>query len=156
MNPRRTSWTTGCLVGGLILGFLGVIPLSARADQVFIGVYKWVIDGYDPVAYFLEGKPVKGRSDVSYEWNGGRWLFNSEEHRQLFIENPEKYAPQYGGFCSFGVSKGAKVRGAGEVWNIVDGKLYLYFNTNVQSRWESNREEYIRRADEKWITLKDQ
>lgn len=131
-------------------------PWPAAAQEVYIGVYDWVIDGYDPVAYFVEGKAVKGDNEIWYQWQGGRWLFSSQEHKALFESNPEKYAPQYGGFCAFSMSRAARVGASGEVWSIVDGKLYLQYSPAALARWENNREDNIRRANANWENLKTQ
>jgi len=85
------------------------------------------ISGYDPVAYFTDGTPVRGASDVEYVWHSARWYFASAAHRDLFISDPEHYAPQYDGFCAMGaaVDKGAhKYTVDPQAWAIVDGKLY--------------------------------
>lgn len=113
------------------------------------------IQGYDPVAYFEQQKPLPGESSITYDWNGATWHFASTANRDLFIKNPEKYAPQYGGYCAYGVGKGGyKAPTAPEAWAIVDNKLYLNYNLTVQKSWLAKKEDYIKNGDEKWPTLK--
>lgn len=108
------------------------------------------IEGYDVVAYFTQGKPVKGSSDHEVEWNGATWRFASAAHRSLFAKDPAKYAPQYGGFCAFGVSRGYAVGIDPGAWKIVDGKLYLNYDRDVQAEWVKDIPGYISRADANW------
>lgn len=83
------------------------------------------IDGYDPVAYFAEGGATKGSSEHSHEWSGATWHFASAENAASFTADPEKYAPQFGGQCSFGASLGKEAEASPTAWRIIDGKLYL-------------------------------
>ncbi|WP_299405585.1 YHS domain-containing (seleno)protein [Acaryochloris sp. IP29b_bin.148] len=114
------------------------------------------IRGTDPVAYFTEGRPVQGVKDYAYEWQGVTWLFANAKHRDLFVSNPEAYAPQYGGFCAYGVSQGTLVSIVPEAWAIVDGKLYLNFSADVQQLWQENIPGYISQADQAWPKLVSQ
>jgi enamine deaminase RidA (YjgF/YER057c/UK114 family) len=119
------------------------------------------ISGYDPVAYFTVGHPVAGKPEFNYGWRGSRWLFANADHRALFAADPERYAPQYDGYCAMGV---AGVSFAGphkdtvdpEAWAIVDGKLYLTHTTRSMERWRQNEADNIKRADANWSTVKDQ
>ena len=108
------------------------------------------IRGTDPVAYFTQGGPVAGRSEYAYTWNNATWQFASAENRDLFIANPDQYAPQYGGFCSWAVSQGYTASIDPNAWRIVDGKLYLNYNQSVQRRWERDISGNIRKADANW------
>ena len=85
-----------------------------------------VLKGYDPVAYFTEGKPVKGDPALSYEWDEGRYHFANAKHRQMFVQNPDKYAPQFGGFCTGSMSRNAWNEADPESFVISDGKLYFF------------------------------
>jgi YHS domain-containing protein len=111
------------------------------------------LKGYDVVAYFVEGKPVKGRSEFTHDWNGAKWYFSSGRNRDLFAANPEKYAPQYGGYCAFGVSKGYAVDVDPNAWKIVDAKLYLNYDKEVAKTWEKDTSNHIKKADENWPRL---
>jgi YHS domain-containing protein len=108
------------------------------------------IKGYDPVAYFVDGAAQKGSEEFAYEWLGATWHFASAAHRDLFIEDPIRYAPQYGGYCSLGLTYGATDGTDPEAWRIVDGKLYLYFSKKTLANWERDKNENIGQADANW------
>ncbi len=132
---------------------LSVMAPSAFADKapVYTSVFSsQALKGYDAVSYFTEGAPTKGDKDYSYEWNGASWLFSSAENRELFIANPERYAPQYGGYCAWAVSQGYTASGDPKVWRIVDDKLYVNYNKDVGKTWSEDPEGFIRLADENW------
>jgi len=138
-----------------------LICLLLYTVQVFAqdGIYNQdglAIGGYDPVAYFTEERPVWGRSDLTHDWQGVTWQFASKKHRDLFIENPEKYAPQYGGYCAYAAAKGSLAPTDARAWKIVNDKLYLNYSPAVQARWKQNMFGYISRADSNWRRLKKQ
>jgi hypothetical protein len=113
------------------------------------------IMGYDPVAYFTEGKAVKGAEEFSYEWLGTPWRFASDKHRKLFIGDPNKYAPQYGGYCVGEVAfKGDTVNIDPEAWAIVDGKLYLGYSKLFMAEFEARSAEFLAKAEANWPELK--
>ena len=119
------------------------------------------ISGYDPVAYFTDGKPVPGKTEFEYVWHDARWRFANAAHRDLFAQNPEHYAPQYDGYCAMGVADVAvfgphKDTVDPEAWAIVDGKLYLTHTRHTMDRWRPNLAENIKRADENWSTVEQQ
>ncbi len=111
------------------------------------------IRGADTVAYFTEGKPVQGSDKFTTQWNGATWKFASQKHLDLFVADPEKYAPQYGGYCAYGVAQDNLVKIEPENWTIVDGKLYLNFNDGLQKKWEGDIKGYIAEADKKFQDL---
>ena len=113
------------------------------------------INGYDPVAYFTDAKPVKGDQQFSYHWKDANWIFASKEHMDLFAANPEKFAPQYGGWCAFGCSKGKKATTDPNAWTIVDGKLYLNHSLEVKDKWNLDQKNSIEKADMNWPAIKD-
>lgn len=113
------------------------------------------IKGYDPVAYFTESKPVQGSPRISYSYEGAEWYFGSEKNRDAFKADPVKYAPQYGGYCAFGASKGYKAPTEADAWTIVDGKLYLNYNTKVRTEWSKGQPGYIQKADKNWVEIKN-
>jgi YHS domain-containing protein len=138
---------------------LGATAGAAHAADTTSGKYNSVyaglgIKGYDAVAYFTEGKPVQGSKDFSYDWKGVTWLFASAEHRDLFKAQPEKYAPQYGAYCSWGVAQG-KLFDVDPVhaWKIVDGKLYMNFNSDIEATWEKDIPGFITKAEKNWPAL---
>ena len=111
------------------------------------------IRGYDTVAYFTEGKPVKGTDDFTTEWKGATWKFSSEENKDLFVADPDKYAPQYGGYCAYGVAVDNLVKIEPELWTIKDGKLYLNYNDDFNNKWKKDIPGYIKTADAKFEKL---
>lgn len=108
------------------------------------------IRGADPVAYFTEGAAVPGSADYEMEWNGATWRFSSLENKALFAENPEAYAPQYGGYCAKAMSEGNVASVDPRVWAIVDGKLYLNYSADVQQQWQEDIPGNITKADSFW------
>src|SRR5687767_8151432 len=120
----------------LALLFLFAAAAAYAVDPVNKSRFtKVAVEGYDVVAYFTQAKPVRGDSDFTHEWNGATWRFASAAHRDEFAKNPGKYAPQYGGYCAFGVSRGYAVGIDPDAWKIVGGKLYLNYNAEVQRTW---------------------
>ena len=110
--------------------------------------------GYDPVAYFEKGEPVKGTAEHEIFWHDAIWRFESAKNRSLFEDDPEKYAPQYGGYCAWAVAeKGEAFATDPNAWRIVDDKLYLNYDANIQTRWEKDIPGFIREGDEKWPRL---
>ena len=111
------------------------------------------IRGYDTVAYFTEGEPREGSEAFTSEWMGATWRFASQEHLDLFAADPERYAPQYGGYCAYGVVQDGLVKIEPENWTIVDGKLYLNYNDDIQEKWERDIPGFIAAADAKFEGL---
>ncbi|GAL13518.1 hypothetical protein JCM19233_4523 [Vibrio astriarenae] len=122
-------------------------------EPVYSDFFGKAIKGYDPVAYFTEGKAVEGDSDFQYEWNGADWYFSSQENLERFAGNPERYAPQYGGYCAWAVSKGYTAKIDPHAWSVVDGKLYLNYNKSVQSTWQQDIAGNIAKGDANWPGL---
>ena len=110
--------------------------------------------GFDAVAYFAVDNAVKGNPKYEYVWNGAKWIFSSEENMKQFQANPEAYAPQFGGYCSFAVSEGYTADGDPEAWKVVDGKLYLNYNKQVREKWEMNQNERIEKGKANWQSFK--
>ena len=113
------------------------------------------INGFDPVAYFTENKPVMGEKSIAQNWNGSVWHFASESNKKMFIANPEKYAPQYGGYCAYGWAKGYAVKTEPDAWAIEGGKLYLNYSKSVQKDWDKDRAGYIKKADLIFVMKKE-
>src|SRR5262245_32720617 len=124
---------------GLCFAFSALLTLSCShaytADAVNRDSAGLALKGYDVVAYFAQGKPVAGKKEFQYEWMGARWQFSSSANRDLFAANPDKYTPQYGGYCAYGVSEGHKAPIDPMVWKIVNGKLYLNYNADIGKQW---------------------
>ena len=110
----------------------------------------YAVHGYDVVAYFDEGQPVNGDAAHTYEWQGARWRFASADHRERFIRNPQHYAPQFGGYCAYAVSRGTIADGDPLQWAVVDDKLYLNNNAFAMQLWNRDRPGNIKAGDVNW------
>lgn len=108
------------------------------------------IRGYDPVAYHTEMMPVAGNPKYTYEYNNAVWQFASKENLDLFRDDPERYAPEYGGYCAYAMSRGFVVSTDPDAWTIEDDKLYLNYSQGVRKTWLKDIPEYIAKADENW------
>lgn len=111
------------------------------------------IDGYDPVAYMTEQKAVKGSDAFNNVHKGSVFHFKSAANRDTFTADPEKFAPQYGGYCAFGVSRGYKAVTSPEAFTVAGGKLYLNYNAEVKTMWARDMPGYIGKADDNWATV---
>ena len=105
--------------------------------------------GYDPVAYFTEGRPVKGSADINYDFDDARYLFSSQKNRERFAATPDRYTPQYSGLCATGMALGAKAVADPTVWKIVDGKLYVFSSPHAREKFESDPA-MLARAQQNW------
>ena len=141
----------------LVIVSFAILPFtigSAAVDPVNKNLFGTAIQGYDAVSYFNEGKPVKGKDQYRYDWMGAKWYFASAANREEFAKTPEKYAPQYGGYCAWAVGHGYTANIDPEAWKIVDGKLYLNYDKNVQKMWAQDIPGWIQKANENWPKLK--
>lgn len=112
-----------------------------------------VMGGYDPVAYFEVGEPVRGNGYNTATYNGGTYLFATKEHKEAFNANPKKYAPQYGGYCAYGVAVGKKFYSDPTIWKIINRKLYLNLDTKIQEKWNKGMKSHISKANSNWKTI---
>ncbi len=146
---------TKALVAGLSLVAVlawSIVPAAvAKEPSVYTGIVKGVaVGGYDPVAYFTEGKPVVGNPAITHEHAGAIWRFASEASRAAFKADPAKYAPQYGGYCAYAVSQGYTAKGDPNAWSIVGGKLYINYDQSVKRKWDKRQQTYIADGDANW------
>lgn len=135
---------------------------ALMASSAFSGEYDTnktitglALRGYDPVAYFTENKPVPGDFSITAVYNDATYRFASEEHKKMFEADPEKYLPQYGGFCAYGLANGVKVDGDPGLWKIVEDKLYLNLSPAVVELWNKDIPARIKQANDQWPSLKD-
>ena len=136
----------------VLLGSMLLSSPAARADHDhFPGAHDIVIFGYDPVAYFTMGEALQGSKDISTEWLGGKWYFVNQKHRDLFVTDPDRYMPQYGGYCSASYTYG--VDADPNSWQIVDNKLYLFYNTANEDGWDIGLSS-TRGVDKEWEKAK--
>ena len=150
---------TACLSrrAALATVFGGALALAVSGSPAIAGnIYTEggaAASGYDVVAYFTEGRPVEGSAAHTAEYEGAIWRFASEANRDAFEADPARYAPQYGGYCAYAVAQGSKAPTDPTAWKVVDGKLYLNYNSRIQRRWEGNQASFIVDADRNWPSL---
>ncbi len=136
----------------LALAFAAVAALAAQAvNKSFLGGV--AIDGYDPVAYFTDGKPVEGSKQFVHSWSGATWRFASAGHRDRFAADPERYAPAYGGYCAWAVSRGYTADIDPRAWTIHEGRLFLNYDLEVQAEWSRDIPGNVAKADANWPAL---
>ncbi|HCR36592.1 MAG TPA: hypothetical protein DIU37_00410 [Opitutae bacterium] len=140
-----------------VLCLMLVHAVLAQDPKTFTNKDDIANDGYDIVAYFKYGDPRKGSQAYSVQLpNNTIYLFSSKETRDLFQANPDKYFPQYGGFCAYAMAKtGEKVKVDPTVWAIVKGKLYLNYSKSIGKRWQKKRSQYIKEANENWEKISE-
>ncbi len=131
-----------------------VVHVNATGGLTLAGV-PLALHGYDAVAYFTEGHAVRGNAEFTATHDGAAYRFASAAHKASFAKSPDRYAPQYGGFCAFGVSVGAKFDGDPELFRVVDGKLYLNLNPQIQEKWNGDVDSNIEKADEAWPKIRE-
>jgi len=120
----------------LLLSIISVT--KAQKSEIFITDGS-AIKGYDPVAFFKESKPVKGSENISFKYKDALWYFSSIENMESFKKSPEKFAPQYGGYCAYGTAAGHKAPTQTDTWTIVDDKLYFNYNGKVKEMWNKQQ-----------------
>ncbi len=138
----------------LFLGLLTSFQLRAQKSEVFVVEGK-AVRGYDPVAFFNKEEAVKGVDSLTWTWKEAVWYFSSSENKSLFMAQPEKYAPQYGGYCAYGMSEGHKAPTEIDTWTLFEGKLYFNYNKKVKSLWVKDKEGHIKKADANWPGIKN-
>jgi YHS domain-containing protein len=114
------------------------------------------IGGYDPVAYITDGKAVAGSREITIDHKGSTFRFASAANRDAFAADPEKYAPQYGGFCAFGTASGYKAKIDPAAFTVVGGKLYLNYNEAIQKKWRADIPGFVAKADKNWPEVSKQ
>jgi hypothetical protein len=150
MVSRYQKVATTRLSELLLLMFL-ITPMQAAIAKVNTGSDGVAIHGYDVVAYFLEGRAVRGTSEFEHEWQDAKWHFASATNKDLFVANSERYAPQYGGFCATCLALDGELADANpKAWTIVDGKLYLNYSMHQRTQWRIRSDLYVRYGDDGW------
>ncbi|ADZ71043.1 YHS domain-containing (seleno)protein [Polymorphum gilvum] len=144
------------ILPGSVALALTLAGLPALADDITTYVKDGAaLGGTDPVAYFTQGKPVQGSEAHTFTYDDVTWTFATAENRDAFAADPQKYAPQYGGWCATGASFGVKIPIDPAKWQIVDGKLYLNAHDGAQQRFKSDTANVIRSADENWPKIRE-
>jgi YHS domain-containing protein len=153
------SHSIGSVLALCVCFLLSAVPLRAgvpgSTSAINIDAQRLALRGYDPVTYFEGGKPTRGAERLSVSYDGARYLFVSEAHRKLFVENPTKYVPEFGGFCAVGASFGEKVDVDPETGSVVNGKLYLNNGPKAQKIFDQDTQNTISRANQNWPKVKD-
>jgi YHS domain-containing protein len=143
---KASYWTLMSFTFVLLLltGLGGIAAATSPAEDV-------AIKGYDTVAYFNAGKALKGNESFTFKWHDMTWYFSTKENRDLFAANPEKYAPQYDGYCAWAMTESRKAITDPEVWKIVEGKLYLNCSQTAYEKWSRDIPGNIKKADTNWL-----
>lgn len=141
-----------------MLGSIAVVGLlstaASAADLVNVsGASKVALDGYDTVAFFTDAKPVNGSPFITADYQGATYFFTTEEHKKLFTANPAKYAPQFGGFCAFGVALDKLFPVDISTWQVRDGKLYLNLNADILKKFNADFPSNAAKANTNWPGL---
>lgn len=142
------------LAASVILFLVVFTNLQAQKSAVFVADGA-AIRGYDAVAFFKESKPVLGDKKFAYTWNTAEWLFANQENLDAFKASPEKYAPQFGGYCAYGTADGHKAPTEIDTWTVLNDKLYFNYNKKVQEYWKKDQTNLIKKAEKKWELIKD-
>lgn len=133
--------------------FLASTPLFAAGLVNVSGASNVAIDGYDPVAFFADARPVNGAPNITATYQGATYFFATDEHKRLFEQNPGKYAPQYGGFCAYGAALGALFPVDINTWQIRNGRLYLNLNAEILKKFNADFNGNIAKAERNWPGL---
>ena len=122
-------------------------------DPINSSPEKLALQGYDPVAYFTMARAMKGDPEFRHDWMGAIWQFLNHPHRQMFMATPEKFSPQFGGYCAYGISLGKFFNGDPQLWTVKEGKLYLNLNQEIAKVWKQDAQTYIKKAEIEWPNL---
>lgn len=145
MYTRRTIFA--------IIAAMMATPAFAGSPPIFVNSNDIAINGYDAVAYFTVSEPVSGIPQLSTEWNGAIWMFATTKTLNMFIDNPEAYAPQFGGYCAYAASKGKIAPTIPDAWTIYEGKLYLNANLRARELWSEDIPGNIAKANANWPAI---
>lgn len=138
------------ILAAIAAAFVSLPAAAAPAPSVYVNATGLAAQGYDPVAFFTRAKAVKGSASHELEWSGAKWRFESAQSLAAFKAEPQRYAPQFGGYCAWAVSQHYLAPGDPNFWKIVDGKLYLNFNARAKELWEADQAEAIARGHANW------
>lgn len=149
----RRSFVLTAVVAASAIGLTSEMAHAAEPEA--FATNGIAINGYDPVAYFTESKPVEGDPSITSDWMGAKIQFASAEHKAMFDTDPEKYAPKYGGYCAYAVSKGYTATTDPAAWSIYEDRLYLNFSKSVRALWSVRKGSRVRSADANWPGVLD-
>jgi YHS domain-containing protein len=137
----------------LVLALLTTLLSLTAKDLLNTSWTGSAIKGYDPVAYFTDNKAIEGKSDFQSQLKGATYYFASKEHKDLFDANPEKYLPQFGGYCAYGVSIDKTVNIDPTAFQIIDGKLYLQYSKDILNKFNQDPSGNLQKAQANWPNL---
>lgn len=149
MKRRHFLLGSGALAG-VSLGLAPAISFAAKPPVFSDDATGLAVRGADVVNYFTQKNLAMGDAAISTDWNGAKWLFSSAANRDMFVADPERYTPQYGGYCAFAMAHNAIATTVPEAWTVHKNKLYLNFSTNVRINWLTDPDGYIAKADGFW------
>ncbi len=135
------------------LSALAEKPVNTLTNSFFAKQTDTAINGYDSVAYFTQSAPVKGLDAHTFDYKGAKWKFSNAANLELFKANPEKYAPQYGGYCAFAAAKNSLAKVDPTQFSVHEGKLYLNYDASIQKDWLKDRADLIKKADANFPAL---
>jgi len=141
------------LISFILLAGLALAQGKAPVEPVFKDGSGLALKGYDPVSYFTANKAMKGSSEFTHQHMGVTYRFASAANRDLFAKEPGKYLPEYGGYCAWAVGHNYTAPADPEAWKIVNGKLYLNYNKDVQKKWMAEEASLIQKGDSNWPKL---
>ncbi|MFL0809709.1 MAG: YHS domain-containing protein [Agarilytica sp.] len=146
-----------CLFACSAIFYFLLLSSTASAEKVYTDFFSdKALSGYDTVAYFIEGKAVKGKKKHTTTYLDVDWYFASEKNKKMFEVEPDKYRPQYGGYCAWAAAaNNALAKGDPKYWKIVEDKLYLNYNEDVQQKWLQDVAGFILKADQNWPGLNE-
>ena len=139
----------------LMVAVFGLTGAAMADDPIYTGTFSnTALKGYDSVSYFQgDGVPVKGLEQFETKWRGANWRFASKDNLEDFKASPEKYAPQYGGYCAWAAAHDSLAKGDPLVYTMVNGKLYLNYDQSINKSWQPRKEELIQKADKLYPAL---
>jgi hypothetical protein len=152
VSNRLTKFSLFLIIYSLVFSI--VFSEAKKKEPAFVVINGLAIGGYDVVAYFSIGKPVKGSSKFELEWQSVKWRFSNAKNRDEFVKSPQNYIPEFGGYCAFSVSQGYLAKGDPNAWAIHHGKLYLIYDKNVREEWIANKSRFIPLGEANWLGIK--
>ena len=135
---------------GALIMLAAVSTIATAKDLVNVDRSGVAIQGYDPVAFFTDNRPVKGNAQFQSEYRGAKYYFASSEHKATFDIEPAKYEPQFGGYCAYGVTHSTRAPIKIEAWQIVNGRLLMQYDLDIKNKFNQDQQGMLKKADENW------
>ncbi len=138
---------------GALVVLAALSTIAVAKDLLNVDRNGVAIQGYDPVAFFTDNRPVKGSAQFQSEYRGAKYYFASSEHKATFDKEPAKYEPQFGGYCAYGVSHSTRAPIKIEAWQIVNGRLLMQYDVDIKNKFNQDQQGMLKKADENWPGL---